>query len=92
MVKDGGVTQKRKYLGVHAVHRKGEIIHWRAHMHGKELGRGSTPEKVAEIVRRMACIRSIGALVIPDSFPCPRSVARYEGVFWRNLGAKSSGA
>ena len=81
----------RKYLGVRAVHKKGIVQHWSAHMHGKELGQGRSPEAAAEIVRRMAGAKSIEELVIPASVPCPRSVARYEGVFWRAPGAKSSG-
>jgi hypothetical protein len=91
MVKDRGMTRMRKYLGVSAVCKKGRIKHWCVQMHGKELGKGRTPEAAAEIARRMAGTKSIEELVIPASVRCPRSVARYESVFWRKPGARSSG-
>ena len=80
-----------KYLGVSLVVRKRGIKQWRAHMHGKHLGFAKSPQAAARMVCRMAGGQSIEELVIPSSVRCPRSVARYEGVWWRKPGAKSSG-
>ena len=87
----GGGKPRRKYLGVCGVLQKGKIKHWCAKMHGQILGVGCSPEEAARIVCRMGCAKSIEELVIPASVRCPRSVARFAGVWWRKPGAKSSG-
>jgi len=70
---------------------EGGIKLWRASMHGKLLGMGRSPQAAAWMVCRMAGGKSIEELAIPASVRCPRSVARYEGVWWRKPGAKSLG-
>ena len=73
------------------VTQKGQVHRWRARLHGKDLGWGHSLEEAAEIVRRLAGADSINDLITPGAIRAPRSVARYEGVFWRRAGLKLLG-